>query len=251
MHLLAATVYTLLSNAANPQTAEEASVLANPFKAKARRPILTMSSLFAFDSFAGGMVFESFLSFWLFTKFDMSAATIGAVLVAGQGLNMVSLVLAPWVADRVGLLNTLVFTQVISNIMLILFAFAPSAIIAVTLMMLRSLFDEMDVPTRQAYMMAITDPDEHPIMAGTRQPRTRPRTHTERHGHRVAMGWGPHNGPLDRRRYHQNRLRLRHLVRLPPRESLKYDSDHASSRAIPPPGQILPRRALRFFTNHR
>ena len=167
MHLLAATVYTLLSNAANPQTAEEASVLANPFKAKARRPILTMSSLFAFDSFAGGMVFESFLSFWLFTKFDMSAATIGAVLVAGQGLNMVSLVLAPWVADRVGLLNTLVFTQVISNIMLILFAFAPSAIIAVTLMMLRSLFDEMDVPTRQAYMMAITDPDEHPIMAGT------------------------------------------------------------------------------------
>ena len=167
MHLLAATVYTLLSNAANPQTAEESSVFANPFKAKARRPILTMSSLFAFDSFAGGMVFESFLSFWLFTKFDMSAAAIGAVLVAGQGLNMVSLVLAPWVADRVGLLNTLVFTQVISNIMLILFAFAPSAIIAVTLMMLRSLFDEMDVPTRQAYMMAITDPDEHPIMAGT------------------------------------------------------------------------------------
>ena len=167
MNVLAAAVYTLLSNAVNTQTAEEEAPFANPFKAKARRPILTMSSLFAFDSFAGGMVFDSFLSFWLFTKFDMSAAAIGAVLVAGQALNMVSLVVAPWVADRIGLLNTLVFTQVFSNIMLILFAFAPSAIIAVTIWMFRSIADEMDVPTRQAYMMAIIEPSEHPIMAGT------------------------------------------------------------------------------------
>ncbi len=189
MNLLAALVYTLLSNAVNPQPSpspcsaggertspsprsaggesKRGALFVNPFKAKARRPILTMSSLFAFDSFAGGMVFDSFLSFWLFTKFDMSAAAIGAVLVAGQALNMVSLVIAPWVAERIGLLNTLVFTQVFSNIMLISFAFAPSAIIAVTLLMLRSLADEMDVPTRQAYMMAIIEPSEHPIMAGT------------------------------------------------------------------------------------
>ncbi len=167
MNVLAAAVYALLSNAVNTPTSEGESPFANPFKAKARRPILTMSSLFAFDSFAGGMVFDSFLSFWLFTKFDMSAAAIGGVLVAGQALNMVSLVVAPWVADRIGLLNTLVFTQVFSNIMLILFAFAPSAIIAVTLWMFRSIADEMDVPTRQAYMMAIIEPSEHPIMAGT------------------------------------------------------------------------------------
>ena len=177
LNLLAASVYTLLTSAVNTQTfssprtaageSKKDALFANPFKAKARRPILTMSSLFAFDSFAGGMVFDSFLSFWLFTKFDMSAAAIGVVLVAGQVLNMVSLVVAPWVADRIGLLNTLVFTQVFSNIMLILFAFAPSAIIAVTLWMFRSLADEMDVPTRQAYMMAIIEPSEHPIMAGT------------------------------------------------------------------------------------
>ena len=167
MNLLAALVYTLLSNAVNPQSVDESSLFVNPFKAKARRPILTMSSLFAFDSFAGGMVFDSFLSFWLFTKFDMSAAAIGAVLVAGQALNMVSLVIAPWVAERLGLLNTLVFTQVFSNIMLISFAFAPTAIVAVALWMLRSLADEMDVPTRQAYMMGIIEPAEHPVMAGT------------------------------------------------------------------------------------
>ena len=177
MQLLAATVYTLLSDAANPRAspsscsaggeAKRGALFVNPLKAKARRPILTISSLFAVDSFAGGMIFDSFLSYWLFTKFDMSAAAIGAVLVAGQGLNMVSLVIAPWVASRIGLLNTLVFTQVVSNIMLISFAFAPTVIIAVAIWMLRSLSDEMDVPTRQSYMMAITEPSEHPIMAGT------------------------------------------------------------------------------------
>ena len=143
------------------------SPIANPFKAKARRPILTISSLFAIDSFAGGMIFESFLSFWLFTQFGMSAAAIGGLLIASQALNMVSLALAPWVARRIGLLNTLVFTQVVSNIMLLLFAFAPTVIIAIVLWLLRSLFDEMDVPTRQAYMMGITDSDEHAIMAGS------------------------------------------------------------------------------------
>ena len=183
IHLLATIVYALLSPASHPQSQsdddehvpsparrERARVrapIANPFKAKARRPIITISSLFAIDSFAGGMVFESFLSFWLFTKFGLSAAAIAALLIASQALNMVSLALAPWVARRIGLLNTLVFTQVASNIMLLLFAFAPTVIIAVALWLLRSLFDEMDVPTRQAYMMGITEPDEHPIMAGS------------------------------------------------------------------------------------
>ena len=113
------------------------------------------------------MVFESFLSFWLFTKFGLSAAAIGAILIASHVLNIVSLALAPPVSRRLGLLNTLVFTQVVSNIALILFAFAPTAIIAIALWLTRSLFDEMDVPTRQAYMMGITETDEHPIMAGT------------------------------------------------------------------------------------
>ena len=183
LHILASLIYLFLSNSSllqskggseeRGQTAQTTdgrkreSFLVNPFKARARKPILTMSSLFAVDSFAGGLIFESFLSFWLFTKFGLSAAAIGALIIASQALNMISLVLAPWVARRIGLLNTLVFTQVISNIMLISFAFAPTAIIAIALWLVRSLFDEMDVPTRQAYMMGITEPDEHPIMAGS------------------------------------------------------------------------------------
>lgn len=172
MHGLAALVYLILSKAVNPQMTttdndDASSLFVNPFKARARRRILTISSFFAIDSFAGGMIFEAFLSFWLFTKFGMSAAAIGALLIGAQVLNVVSLALAPSVARRIGLLNTLVFTQVVSNIALILFAFAPTIIIAAGLWLLRSLFDEMDVPTRQAYMMGITETDEHSIMAGT------------------------------------------------------------------------------------
>ena len=170
MHGIAALVYLALSTGINPpsNSAENTfSLFVNPFKARARRPILTISGLFAVDSFAGGMVFDSFLSFWLFTKFEMSAAAIGGLFLGAQALNIASLILAPWVAKRIGLLNTLVFTQVVSNIALILFAFAPTVVIAVALWLLRSLFDEMDVPTRQAYMMGITQPDEHPVMAGT------------------------------------------------------------------------------------
>ncbi len=180
LHIFASLVYLFLSSSTSPSfrrgprggpsasaDASEAQLFfVNPFKARKRRPILTMSSLFALDSFAGGMVFESFVSFWFFTKFGLSAAAIGAILIAAHALNIMSLALAPPVAKRLGLLNTLVFTQVLSNIALILFAFAPTVIIAIALWLLRAIFDEMDVPTRQAYMMGITDSDEHPIMAG-------------------------------------------------------------------------------------
>ncbi len=173
LHLIAASIYLMLSQASTLSTSsiedesEKTGLLVNPFKAKSRRSILTISGLFAVDSFAGGMIFESFLSFWLFTKFGMTAAAIGGMLIAAQALNMVSLAIAPWVARKVGLLNTLVFSQVASNIMLISFAFAPTVVIAVAIWMFRSLFDEMDVPTRQAYMMSITESSEHPIMAGS------------------------------------------------------------------------------------
>ncbi len=170
-NMCAACVYSLLSKAVEPvSTAPALSTpsigLVNPFKARSRRKILTISGLFSLDSFAGGLLFESFLSFWLFTKFGISVAAIGMIFVVAQGANMVSLALAPWVAKRIGLLNTLVFSQVLSNLMLIFFAFSPNGAIAVAFVVLRALFDEMDVPTRQSYMMAITPPDEQSVMAG-------------------------------------------------------------------------------------
>ncbi len=173
MNAAAAVLYLFLSKAPDIVSADKNShssstlVLNNPFKARSRKQILTIAGLFSLDSLAGGMIFESFLSFWLFTKFGMSAAAIGALLIASQAANMLSLAMAPALARKIGLLHTLVLTQIVSNIMLIIFAFAPHALMAIVLWILRSLFDEMDVPTRQSYMMAITEPDEHPIMAGS------------------------------------------------------------------------------------
>ena len=238
LNVLAAAVYTLLSNAVNTQLSpspcsavgesKRRALFANPFKAKARRPILTMSSLFAFDSFAGGMVFDSFLSFWLFTKFDMSAAAIGAVLVAGQVLNMVSLVVAPWLAERIGLLNTLVFTQIFSNIMLILFAFAPSAIIAVTIWMFRvdrRRNGRSDTPGIHDGNHRTSRTSDH---GRNRQLRTRTRSYPQRDCNRLALVRVLNCRPMDCCGIHQTRLRSRHLARLPTSEGLKYDDRYAS-----------------------
>lgn len=164
-----AAAYIWISPAADQhlKRSSNRSSVQNPFRARARRNILTISGLMAVDSFAGGMIFESFLALWMVEKFGSSTAEIGLLLLAAQGLNLVSLSLAPTVASRLGLLNTLVFTQVGSNLALIAFAFAPNIWVAVGLWMLRSLLDEMDVPTRQSYMMGITEPEERPMMAGT------------------------------------------------------------------------------------
>ena len=221
LHLLASLVYLALSPASHPQShPEQDTTFFVNRQARKRRPILTMSSLFALDSFAGGMVFESFVSFWFFTKFGLSAAAIGAILIAAHALNIVSLTLAPAVAKRFGLLNTLVLTQVVSNIALILFAFAPSAIFAIAIWLTRSLFDEMDVPTRQAYMMGITEPDEHPIMAGS--------ANLGRGLGRIpsatVTGWlwaGALTTPVDRLRHPQTRLRFRHLASIQTSKGLK------------------------------
>ena len=107
LHIFASLVYLFLSSSTSPSfrrgprggpsasadASEAQPFFVNPFKARKRRPILTMSSLFALDSFAGGMVFESFVSFWLFTKFGLSAAAIGAILIAAHALNIMSLAL--------------------------------------------------------------------------------------------------------------------------------------------------------------
>jgi MFS family permease len=100
-------------------------------------------------------------------KYGMNEGTIAVILIATQGLNLISIWLAPYTAKRVGLLNTFVWTQVVSNICLISFAFSPSAIFAAGIWMLRGIFDEMDVPTRQSYMMALVPPEERTIMAGS------------------------------------------------------------------------------------
>ncbi len=166
INLLNAAIYLALSSAIESK-ASTGDLLVNPFKTPSRKPILKISSLFAIDSFSGGMIFDAFFALWMVDKYGLNEGTIAAIMIATQGLNLVSIWLAPSVAKRIGLLNTFVWTQVLSNICLISFAFAPSAIVAAGIWMLRGIFDEMDVPTRQSYMMAIVPPEERTVMAGS------------------------------------------------------------------------------------
>jgi MFS family permease len=166
INLLNAAIYLALSSAIESK-ASAGDLLVNPFKTPSRKPILKISGLFAVDSFSGGMIFDAFFALWMVDKYGLNEGTIAAIMIATQGLNLVSIWLAPSVAKRIGLLNTFVWTQVLSNICLISFAFVPSAIVAAGIWMLRGIFDEMDVPTRQSYMMAIVPPEERTVMAGS------------------------------------------------------------------------------------
>ena len=166
INILSAVVYLALSSAVESKKSA-GDLLVNPFKTPSRKPILKISSLFGVDSFAGGMIFDAFFALWMVDKFGMNEGAIAAIMIATQGLNLVSIWLAPTVAKKIGLLNTFVWTQVAANICLIAFAFAPGAAIAAGLWMIRGIFDEMDVPTRQSYMMALVPPEERTVMAGS------------------------------------------------------------------------------------
>ena len=166
INLLNAVVYLFLSSAVESR-ASAGQLLVNPFKAKSRKPILKISGLFGVDSFAGGMIFDAFFALWMVDKYGMNEGTIAAIMIATQGLNLVSIWLAPSVAKRIGLLNTFVWTQVAANVCLLAFAFSPTVIVAAGFWMLRGIFDEMDVPTRQSYMMALVPPEERTVMAGS------------------------------------------------------------------------------------
>jgi MFS family permease len=166
INLLNASVYFGLSSAVESK-AGMGQFIVNPFRAPSRRPILKISGLFGIDSFAGGMIFDSFFALWMVQKYGLNEGTVAAILIGTQGLNLVSIWLAPSVAKRIGLLNTFVWTQVAANICLIAFAFSPGAIVATGFWLLRGVLDEMDVPTRQSYMMALVPPAERTVMAAS------------------------------------------------------------------------------------
>ena len=164
-NLAAAVMYMALSSAVESDMVGGGR-FTNPLKTRSRGRILGISGLFGIDSMAGGMVSDAFVSFWLFTHFGANEGTIGAVLVVAQLWNLGSIWAAPYVARRIGLLNTMVWTQIGANLLLIAFALAPTFPIAIGVFILRELFNEMDVPTRQSYVMAIVPSDERVTMAG-------------------------------------------------------------------------------------
>jgi len=132
---------------------------------ESRGVVMRLAALFSVDAFAGGLVVNSLLALWLFERFGLSVAAAGAFFFWAGLLTAASQLAAPWVAKRIGLLNTMVFTHIPASICLILAALAPSLTLALGLLLLRAFLSQMDVPTRAAFVMAVVTPPERAAAA--------------------------------------------------------------------------------------
>jgi predicted MFS family arabinose efflux permease len=122
-----------------------------------------ISSLFALDGLAGGFLTTALLSYFFFERYAASPAAIGALFFAARTANALSHLGAAWLARRIGLVNTMVFTHAPSSLLLLTIPIVPSFPIAAALFILREAFVEMDVPTRQSYVMALVREEERTV----------------------------------------------------------------------------------------
>jgi predicted MFS family arabinose efflux permease len=128
--------------------------------------VLRLSALFALDAFAGGFVMQSFIAFWFNERFGVDPVLLGAILFGANILAAVSALAAVPLAARFGLVRTMVFTHLPSNVLLILVPLMPTLPLATIVLLARFSISQMDVPTRQSYTMAIVAPDERSAAAG-------------------------------------------------------------------------------------
>jgi MFS family permease len=155
-----------------PKDRPEPSGLTRPLQ-HSRRVVLTLAGLFSLDAAGGGLVVTSLLVLWLHLKFDLSTGKTGAVFAVYGALAAFSQFLAPRLARRIGLVRTMVFTHLPANGFLMLAAIAPWSWLAVALLMARAVLSQMDVPARQALVMAIVRPEERQAAASvTNVPRS-------------------------------------------------------------------------------
>jgi MFS family permease len=133
---------------------------------ESRNIVMRLSGLFAVDSFAGGFVIQSIVSFWFFTRFGADLATLSYIFSISGVLTAFSFMAAAKIADKIGLIKTMVFTHIPANVLIIAVAFAPTLPIAIVLYLLRMALSQMDVPTRQSYIVAVVREDERTIAAG-------------------------------------------------------------------------------------
>jgi MFS family permease len=132
---------------------------------RSRRTVRRLSGLFGLDAFAGGFIVQTFLVFWFGRQFDAGADLIGLAFFGVGLLQAGSSVLAGWLGERIGLLNTMVLTHLPSNVLLAAVPFAPTLPLAIGLLLARSALSQMDVPARQAYLAALVDPAERTAAA--------------------------------------------------------------------------------------
>jgi MFS family permease len=133
---------------------------------KSRHAVLKLSSLFALDAFAGGFIVQSILAYWFHVRFGVQVGVLGSIFFAANLLAGVSALLAARIAQRIGLINTMVFTHLPSNLLLCLVPLMPGVGWAIGVLLLRFSISQMDVPARQSYTLAVVSPDERSAAAG-------------------------------------------------------------------------------------
>jgi MFS family permease len=133
---------------------------------RSRAVVLRLSGLFIIDAFAGGFLIQSFVAYWFHVRFGVEPGLLGSIFFATNILAGLSALSAAWVAGKIGLVNTMVFTHLPSNILLILIPLMPGLGSAIVLLLARYSISQMDVPTRQSYIMAVVDTDERSSAAG-------------------------------------------------------------------------------------
>ena len=161
-----ALLFTLLSSKIEVPAAPDVSVATRLGLHRSRGVVLRLAALFSLDAFAGGFVMQSLIAYWFHLRFGADPATLGAIFFGANILAGFSALAAARLAARIGLINTMVFTHLPSNVLLILVPLMPTLPIAVGVLLARFAISQMDVPTRQSYTIAVVDPDERSAAAG-------------------------------------------------------------------------------------
>jgi MFS family permease len=164
--IVLAALFLRLSPASEPSAPSRASLGTRLGLHDSLPIVLKLSGLFALDSFGGGLVIQSIVAYWFYVRFAVEPATIGGIFFGANILAGVSALTAARVARQIGLVKTMVFTHLPSNVFLILVPIMPNLPLAVLVLLLRFSISQMDVPTRQAYTMAVVSHDERSAAAG-------------------------------------------------------------------------------------
>jgi len=166
--LLLAVLFLRLSPVAEPARDPAApSAALNPFGlGVSRGVVLKLSGLFTLDAFGGGFIVQSLAAYWFYLRFGVRPVTLGLIFFWGNVFSGLSALAASRLAGRIGLVRTMVFTHLPSNILLILVPLMPNLELATLMLLLRFSISQMDVPTRQSYLMAIVRPEERSAAAG-------------------------------------------------------------------------------------
>jgi MFS family permease len=164
-------LFTRLSPAVEVQKGAGLSHSSTSFKTRfglhrSQGVVLKLSALFSIDAFAGGFVLQSILAYWFHVRFNVQPAILGSIFFGANILAGLSALSAAWVASKIGLIRTMVFTHIPSNILLILVPLMPNLPLAIATLLMRFSISQMDVPTRQSYTMAVVAPDERSAAAG-------------------------------------------------------------------------------------